>query len=73
MTPEFNLTVTAAPIISLRKPEGSLPSVDELAPFSISGLFYARLTKAVAVFFFDWSSFVLIRNKNLVVDLEGKH
>ena len=32
-TPELSLTVTGAPVISLRKPEGSLPS--EGAPFSI--------------------------------------
>lgn len=32
-TPEFNLTVTGAPIISERNPDGSLPSV--LDPFSI--------------------------------------
>lgn len=31
-TPEFNLTVTGAPMISLRKPEGSLAA---LVPFSI--------------------------------------
>lgn len=32
-TPEFNLTVTGAPIISDKNPDGSLPSV--LDPFSI--------------------------------------
>ena len=33
MTPEFNLTTTGAPMISLKKPEGSPPSL--AAPFSI--------------------------------------
>jgi hypothetical protein len=33
-TPEFNFTVTGAPMISLKNPDGSLPS--DAAPFSIS-------------------------------------
>jgi len=33
-TPELSFTVTGAPLIELRKPEGSL---DEGAPFSIVG------------------------------------
>lgn len=36
MTPEFSLTVTGAPMISLRKLEGSLPSPWAFAPFSMT-------------------------------------
>jgi hypothetical protein len=35
MTPELSFTVTGFPIISLRNPDGSLPSPCVVEPFSI--------------------------------------